>query len=101
MLQAVENTECVVFVSERVLGTLASVLEGGSGRAGIFLPSLLLLLLCVGGLDTANYSLIDFEYRWGLSQVGCQGYQIFRIFCPGDHTPSNIDRKHQHLFSDL
>ena len=45
VLQAVENAECVVFVSERVVGTLASVLEGAPGNQ-----------------DTCNYSLIDFEY---------------------------------------
>lgn len=37
---------------ERVVGTLASVLEGAPGNQ-----------------DTCNYSLIDFEYRWGLSQI--------------------------------
>ena len=34
------------------MGTLASVLEGAPGNQ-----------------DTCNYSLIDFEYRWGLSQI--------------------------------
>ena len=48
---------------ERVVGTLASVLEGAPGNQ-----------------DTCNYSLIDFEYRWGLSQVGIRVIKYLGYF---------------------
>jgi len=82
-----ENSESLVFVTERVLGTLSTILasQGGGrdGHRGLGSRSNSMESSC-------NYTLIDFEYRWGLSQIteallflhlNC--HTLHRNVCPG------------------
>ena len=64
LLGPVENGDCLVFVSEHVLGTLSTLLSSQQPREGAGCGSRTNSLECA-----STYSLTDFEFRWGLSQV--------------------------------
>ncbi len=80
-----ENSECLVFVTERVLGTLATIIasQHGTREMGAYKKSnksnfrFFHIMYSFKGPGSRNnslehncsYTLIDFEFRWGLSQA--------------------------------